>query len=240
MRRAPVTARKTPATTGVTVCQRARRRKHPEEHEERGDEIDAGSDALGPRVEAHAPVPRRAMGNVIGEERRGRGSRTPVVSRMAGDDLMRQVSLLAPHEKPTIGPSRGERIERRLVSAFVEELGNGVLLGAAHRHRLPPDDARHLRASVFEVANQNRFRGTDDDTGGLEADVEPVSAEVTFLRRVIFGVDEDGNHKGRRRYKPCSRCRCSCRSPRCRRRAGTSPRWDTRTCTVAPGTDCSA
>ena len=42
------------------------------------------------------------------------------------------------------------------------------------------------------------MRGADYDAGWLEPDIDPVRAEVTFLSRVIFGIDEDGVIRARR------------------------------------------
>ena len=133
-----------------------------------GDEVRAGGDALGPGVEADAPVPRRAVRDVVGEQRGGRGRWTR--ARVAATATA-AAPLLAPHEEAAVGPARGERIERRLVRALVEELRPRLLLRPAHRHRprgrrsAPPCDVGSLRsptriASVGQTTTQAGSRPT--------------------------------------------------------------------------------
>ena len=54
---------------------------------------------------------------------------------------------------------------------------------------------------IVHVADQNRLRRANDDAGRLETHIDAVRAEVTFLGRMIFGIDEDrvvrtGGHAG--------------------------------------------
>ncbi len=75
--------------------------------------------------------------------------------------------------------------------SFVEELREGLLLRAPHRHDIAPDETRDLRGRIIQVPDEDRLRRTDHDAGRLESHVDPVRAEVALLRRVILRVDED-------------------------------------------------
>ena len=44
---------------------------------------------------------------------------------------------------------------------------------------------------IVHVADQNRLRRTNDNARRFESHVDAMRAEVTFLSRVIFGIDED-------------------------------------------------
>jgi len=48
-----------------------------------------------------------------------------------------------------------------------------------------------MRISVVHIANQNCLRRTDNHAGRFKTDIDAVRAKVTFLGRVVFGVDED-------------------------------------------------
>ena len=75
--------------------ERARVGERAGENQQQGHQVGAGRDPLGPRVERKPPVPRRAMGHVVGEHG---GGRAVGGARVAGGHLMRQRALLAPHE----------------------------------------------------------------------------------------------------------------------------------------------
>ena len=99
--------------------------------------------------------------------------------------------LFAPHKKATLRSPGCERIQRRLVRAFVEKFWERLFFRTTNRDRLAIDYLCHVRLRVVQVANQNRLCWAHDHTGGLKTDIDAVRAEVTFLGRVIFGVDED-------------------------------------------------
>ncbi len=181
----------------------ARGAQPPQRHQQHGHQVDAGGDPLGQGVEAHAPVPRHAVRDVVGEHGGGataaptrrpsiRTGRAPRLEWLARDDVLAAPPLLAPREEAAGRPAGGQRIEGRLVGAAVEELRPRLLLRAAHRDRLAMDDPRHLRGRVVEVPDQDGLGGTDHDAGRLEADVQAVRAEVALLGRVVLGIDEDG------------------------------------------------
>ena len=75
--------------------------------------------------------------------------------------------------------------------AFVEEFRQSLFLRTPHRDRVAIDDLRDVRIWVVHVANQNRLRRTNNNTRRFEIHVDAMRAEVTFLSRVIFRVDED-------------------------------------------------
>ena len=152
-------------------------------------QIGARRDPLGQRIEAHPPVPRHRVCDVVGEDRRGGG--VAGLARMSGDDQPGSGLLLTPHEGSAGGSRGGDRIERRLVRSLVEELRMRLLLGPTDGDRMTACGSRDLGARLVQVADQNRLDGTDHHAGRLQPDVEPVRAEVALLGRVILGVDED-------------------------------------------------
>ena len=89
--------------------------------------------------------------------------------------------MLAPHEEARFRTARGERIERGLVRAFVEEFRQRLFLGPANVHGFATYDLRDVRRLIVHVADQDRLRRTDNDAGGLEPDVDAMSAEIAFL-----------------------------------------------------------
>jgi len=100
--------------------------------------------------------------------------------------------LFTPHEQTVVRTARGQGIERRLMRSFIKELRERFFLWAAHIDGFAVYDLRHIRGGVVHVANQNRLGRTNDDASWFEPDVNAVGAEVTFFRRVIFRIDEDG------------------------------------------------
>ena len=128
------------------------------------------------------------MRHIVREQRR---RRAVVVVGIARDHMRRVFLLLAPHEQVASGTTSGERIERRLVRAFIKELRQGFFFGSSYIYCFTIDDLRNVRIRVVHVANQNRLGGTNDDARRLEAHVDPVRAKVALLRRVILGIDED-------------------------------------------------
>ena len=112
-------------------------------------------------------------------------------TRMTRVHLVRHRSLLAPQKQASLGPLRGERVERGLVSALVEEFWVRFLLRPADGDRFPADHACHLRGRVIEIANEDGFCGTHNHTGGLQPHVDAVCAEITLLRGMVLGIDKD-------------------------------------------------
>ena len=129
------------------------------------------------------------MPHVVGEHR---GRRRVGRLRVPRHDVVAALLLLAPHEDAALRPSRRQRVEGRLVGAAVEQLGPRLLLRPADGDRLAANHVSHPRVGVLEVADQDGLGGTDHDAGRLEADVEPMRAEVALFGRVVLGVDEDG------------------------------------------------
>ena len=75
--------------------------------------------------------------------------------------------------------------------SLIEKLWQSFFLGPAHIHWLAIDDLRNVRTLIVHVADQNRLCWTDDDARGLKTNIDAMSTEVTFLSRMIFGIDED-------------------------------------------------
>src|SRR6185295_12810031 len=75
--------------------------------------------------------------------------------------------------------------------AFVEKFWQRLLFRSTNCYRLAIDYFCHVRFRVVQVAYQNRLRWAHDHTGGLQADIDPMRAEVTLFGRVIFRVNED-------------------------------------------------
>src|SRR5262245_61316312 len=75
--------------------------------------------------------------------------------------------------------------------AFIEQFRQRLFFRATHVDRLAIYNLRDVRRLVIHVADQDRLRRADDDTGGLKPNVDAMRAEVAFLGRVIFGIDED-------------------------------------------------
>ncbi len=115
--------------------------------------------------------------------------------------MLARLLLFAPHEQARFRSPSGQRIQRRLMRAFVEKLGQSFFLRTANVYGFAIDDLPDIRQRVVHVADENRLGWTDYDTRGLETDVDAMRAEVTFLSRMIFGVDENrvvgaGGHAG--------------------------------------------
>ena len=108
------------------------------------------------------------------------------------DELRVRRPLGSPGEQASLRPARRERVQRGLVGALVVHAGPGLLLRAAHLHRLTRHDAGHRRGRVVAVPDQDRPGGAHRDAGRLQADVEAVRAHVALLGRMVLGVDEDG------------------------------------------------
>lgn len=106
--------------------------------------------------------------------------------------MLGRFTLFAPHEETGLRPASRERIQRSLMRAFVEKFRQRLFLGTANVHRLAINDLSNIRALIVHVADQNRLSRTDDDAGGLQSDIDAVRTEVTFLSRVIFGIDKNG------------------------------------------------
>src|SRR5712671_5109110 len=93
--------------------------------------------------------------------------------------------LLAPHEQSGFGTARGERIQRRLMCALVEKLGQSFFFRTTNVYSFAIDDLPDVRQGIVHVADQNRLRRTNDDAGRLQTDIDAMRAEVTFLSRMI-------------------------------------------------------
>jgi len=100
--------------------------------------------------------------------------------------------LLAPHKQSRFGTASSQRIQRRLMSAFIEEFWQRLFFRPADVHGFTVHDLGDVRRLIIHVADQNRLGRTNHYAGGLQADIDAVRAEVTFLSRMIFGIDEDG------------------------------------------------
>jgi hypothetical protein len=119
------------------------------------------------------------------------GRRTVIEVWITRNDRAGRRLLFAPHKQTTIRSPRGKGIQRRLVRALIEEFGQRLLFGSPHGNRLAIDYLCHIRLAVVHVADQNRLSGTNNHAGRLQSHIYSMRAEVTFLRRVIFGIDEN-------------------------------------------------
>ena len=86
---------------------------------------------------------------------------------------------------------RDQRVEGRFVSADVEDVGAGVLLGRAHGHRFDAEQFADATVGIVEIADPDGLGGAHLDAGGLEALVDAVGAEVALGRGVGLFVDVD-------------------------------------------------
>ena len=127
----------------------------------------ARGDALRPGVEAHPPAPRRVMRDVVGQQRGGRGPRPAGVA--GHDELRVRCALGRPGEQASVRAAGRQRVQRGLVRALVVHAGPGLLLRAAHLHRLTRHDARDRRGRVVAVPDQDRPGGAHRDAGRLQA-----------------------------------------------------------------------
>src|SRR5437870_3883785 len=85
--------------------------------------------------------------------------------------------------------------------AFIEKFRQRFFLRPAYIHRFAINKLRDVRRLIVHVANQDRLRRTDDDARRLQAHIDAVRTEVTFLSRMILRIDEDsvvrtGGHAG--------------------------------------------
>src|SRR5882672_5145895 len=109
--------------------------------------------------------------------------------------------LLAPHEQSGFRTTRGQRIERSLMCAFIEKFWQCFLLRTTNVHWFAIDDLSNVRGRIIHVPNQDRLGGTDDHAGRLQSHVYAVRAKVALLSRMIFRIDKDcvvrtGGHAG--------------------------------------------
>ena len=63
---------------------------------------------------------------------------------------------------------RRERVERRLVRAFVKKFRQSFFLRPAHIHGFAIHDLRNIGSLIVHVADQNCLCRTDNDARGLE------------------------------------------------------------------------
>src|SRR6185436_2381172 len=121
-------------------------------HEQRGDQVNACRDALGPGVKTDLPVPRNRVCDVIGRER---CCRAVAEIRISGDYVWRTFLLFAPHEQSAIWPTSGEWIQRRLVRAFVEKFWQRLFFRTTNCNRLAIHDLGYVRLAVVQIADQD-------------------------------------------------------------------------------------
>jgi hypothetical protein len=170
--------------------QRAGPGQLPGQDEQERDQQAAGGQAFGPGVEADPPPPRSMVADVIGQQ--GLGAGTGLSGVTAGDMAGIVLTPLSrPRVQASIGPPGRERVQGRLMRSLVEQARPGALLRPADRDGVAVDDLRDLRLRVVQVTDQDGLGRADGDARGLQPDVEAVRAQVAFLGRVVFGVDED-------------------------------------------------
>src|SRR6185437_3372341 len=166
---------------------------------ERGEEAEPRGNAFGPDVGRDRPAPGSLTGDVVRDARLLDGKR----ARRFGQRGRRRHELavvmraaVGPHEGRVV--SRGERIQRRVVRAYIEGVGTRALLGAANARGLRAvgtvcgEGASDFAGGVFEVAEEEGFLGADDDAGGEESFVDTVRAEVALRRRIAVRIHVDG------------------------------------------------
>jgi hypothetical protein len=75
--------------------------------------------------------------------------------------------------------------------ALVEHFRARTLFRAPHHDGLATHDLCDLRVRVAHVADEQSLYRTHDDARRFEPHIETVRAEVAFLGRMVFRVDED-------------------------------------------------
>ena len=93
----------------------------------------------------------------------------------------------APHEA-SFG-ARASRHQRRFISFDVDQFRTSSFFRFSDLHGMPFDQSGDVAVGVVEVAANDRLFGTDNDTTRLQADFQPVRAEVALGRRVADRVD---------------------------------------------------
>ena len=181
--------------------ERARPRDRAGRDEQQRGEVHAGRDALRPRVRADAPVPWSLVRDIVRKER-GRGRIT--AAGMPGTDLPGTLRLRGPGVEAAFGAPRGDRVEGRLVRAFVEELRSRIFFRTPHGHRFAGRHLGDFRRRIVHVADEDRLRRAHDHARRFETAVDPVRAEVTLFGRMVGRVDEDRvvRARGHARFAP--------------------------------------
>ncbi len=101
-------------------------------------------------------------------------------------------ALTGPGVQTTLRAPSRQRIQSRLMSPHIEQLGAGLLLRATHRHRLATHHLSHRRRRIVHIPHQDRLRRAHHHTGRLQPNIQPMSTEIALLRRMILRVDENG------------------------------------------------
>src|SRR5438105_6653951 len=68
--------------------------------------------------------------------------------------MLTRLLLLAPHEQPGFGTTRGERIERRLMRAFVKEFWQRLFFRTAHVHRFAINNLRDRKSTRLNSSHE--------------------------------------------------------------------------------------
>ena len=139
----PVSPRNAPEITGVTQSHSAlpNERIQAKELEQCRNQINSAGNSFRPRVQAHAPVPGNRMRHVITQQapRPKCCCKSDCLRRHARGDSRCSLHM----NRPASGRRARQRIERRLVRAFVEKFRQRLFLGPAHVHWLR--DSRSAR-----------------------------------------------------------------------------------------------
>src|SRR5712691_8076540 len=83
----------------------------------------------------------------------------------------------------------GFRVDSGLFGAEIVDVGAGAFFGLANAYRLAGDDLGNLSVRIVHIAGDDRAFGADDDAGGLQADLDAMSAIVALSGGVAVGVD---------------------------------------------------
>ena len=111
---------------------------------------------------------------------------------VSGNDFLCAFSLLlAPHEEVPLRAFSGEGIESRLVGTREKKLWARSFFRASNGNGFACYSACYSRGRIIQIANQDCFCWTYDNTRRFESDVDPMCTKVTFFCCLVLGIDED-------------------------------------------------
>src|SRR5262249_35256491 len=154
------------------------------------DQQGARGDRLRPQVHGDLPAPRpHLVGYVVYGPAQGvRPGRSALLGL---GDHRHQIDLFARSLGPQVTARRRLQLgrERRGIGAQIEHLGPGSLLGLAHLHGLPINDAGDGRPRVIQVARDDRLLRANDHARRLEPYLDAMRTVVAFRGSARVRVD---------------------------------------------------
>src|SRR5262249_41847896 len=149
----------------------------------RGQKERTRRDRLSPQICRNAPTPRLFVRDVIsgaGHSLFGFGNEFLKIDR-------RIVGCVRPHIHRVSALKIGAY--SALVGAYVVELGTSPLFGFSHDSALAANQSRYGRFGIVEISGDYSLFRADYNARGLQPDLNAMSAEVAFLRRVGIRID---------------------------------------------------